>query len=81
MLWTHLQEIFDNGVNIVVNPKNDVDTVQLIKDDFLDLCEKAIWKCKKCRYKGWEKCDRYKLFIKLNVPVFDEETEDCPYRM
>ena len=64
-----------------VNGEKYVDTVQLIKDDFLDLCEKAIWKCKKCRYRGWEKCDRYKLFIKLNVPVFDEETEDCPYRM
>ena len=64
-----------------VSGEKFVDTVQLVKDDFLDLCEKAIWKCKQCRYKGWKKCDRYTLFIKLGVPVVDEDTDYCPYRM
>ncbi len=58
-----------------------VDTIKLIKDDFLDLCEKAVWKCGECQKKDWKECEQYQLFMKLGVPIFDEETDDCPYRM
>ncbi len=58
-----------------------VDTIQLVKDDFFDLCEKAVWKCGKCGYKDWKECGQFLLFMKLGVPIFDGETDDCPYRM
>lgn len=58
-----------------------MDTIQLVKDDFFDLCEKAVWKCGKCGYKDWKECGQFLLFMKLGVPIFDGETDDCPYRM
>jgi hypothetical protein len=27
----------------------------------------------------WKGCEKYRLFLKLNIPVAQEETAGCPY--
>lgn len=74
------------AVNVVQEYEKNaqyVDTVNVIKDDFLDLAKVATTKCKKCRCKNYKRCKKYMLFLKLNIPtVYHTEEENfsgCPY--
>lgn len=54
-------------------------TVNLTEDDFFDLAELANQKCRHCKFKKYKACRRYKIFLKLNIPMADSEAEGCPY--
>lgn len=58
-----------------------VDTVNLVKDDFLDLAEYASWKCNECNCKDFTKCRQFNTFIRLNVPLANENSDSCPYKL
>lgn len=56
-----------------------VDSMVLEKDDFLDLADFASRKCRNCKKKHFDECKRYTLFMKLNVPLVEGNTDMCPY--
>lgn len=58
---------------------NQEETVEIKLDDIYDLASHALAECVDCKDKNFKKCDKYKLFMKLNIPVAQEQTDGCPY--
>lgn len=40
---------------------------------------RAMAECVGCKNKRFKKCEKYKLFMKLDIPVAQEQTDGCPY--
>ena len=55
------------------------ETVEIKLDDLYDIANYALTDCKGCKIKNQKECEKYKLFMKLNIPVAQEQTDDCPY--
>lgn len=52
-------------------------------EDLMEICGQAIEICQGCVYKHPDKCDLRTLFIKYDVPVFNEKpgARECPYKI
>lgn len=48
-------------------------------EDLYDLGSFALRECKDCKKEPHKECKRYQLFMKLNIPVAQEQTAGCPY--
>lgn len=48
-------------------------------DDLYDIASYALVDCIGCKEKNFKECEKYKLYMKLNIPVAQEETDGCPY--
>lgn len=55
------------------------ETVEIKLDDLYDIASYALTDCKGCSKENHKECDKYKLFMELNIPVAQEQTDDCPY--
>lgn len=62
-----------------VKATEDDKTVEMTVDNFYNMCDLALVACKGCK-KDFKSCDRYEFLLKMDVPVIDEETKECPYR-
>lgn len=57
----------------------DEQTVAMTVDNFYNMCDLALVACKGCK-KDFKCCERYDFLIKMDVPIVNEETKECPYR-
>ena len=48
-------------------------------DDLFDIASYALTDCQDCKLPDWKGCEKYRLYMKLNIPVAQEETAGCPY--
>ncbi len=48
-------------------------------EDLYDLASFSLKECIGCDRKGHKECERFQLFMKLNIPVAQEQTDGCPY--
>jgi len=48
-------------------------------DDLFDIASYALTDCRDCKLSNWKECEKYRLYMKLNIPVAQEETAGCPY--
>lgn len=48
-------------------------------EDLYDLASFSLKECVGCNKTNHKECERYKLFMKLNIPVAQEQTDGCPY--
>jgi hypothetical protein len=48
-------------------------------DDLFDIACYALTDCQDCKLSNWKECEKYRLYMKLNIPVAQEETAGCPY--
>lgn len=48
-------------------------------EDLYDMASYSLKECRGCRGKKHKECERYQLFMKLNIPVAQEQTDGCPY--
>lgn len=90
---TNLQIINKESSNhqLILLPKDDIINVMkkgkvvnnnfvLKRDDFYEICEHALSRCTGCS-KDHKDCRLKELFLLYEVPMFDEDTDDCPFRM
>lgn len=54
-------------------------TMHIKIDDLYDIASYALTDCKGCKIKNHKECEKYKLFMELNIPVAQEQTDGCPY--
>lgn len=59
--------------------RSEPDTVNIRLDDMYDLSSFALQGCIGCQRCDYKQCDRYQLFMRLDVPVATDEPEKCPY--
>ena len=45
----------------------------------IDIACYALTDCQDCKLPDWKGCEKYRLFLNLNIPVAQEETAGCPY--
>jgi hypothetical protein len=52
-------------------------------DDLFEICEYALGECKFCRLSNDQAtaCPRRAIFLKYDIPYFDEEAQGCPYKI
>jgi hypothetical protein len=55
------------------------DTVNIKIDDLYDMASYALTDCRGCKRPDHKSCEKYKLFMDLNIPVAQEQTDGCPY--
>lgn len=67
------------GYKSKIKRDDQEETVKIKLDDLYDLASHALTECVDCKDKNFKKCDKYKLFMKLNIPVAQEQTDGCPY--
>lgn len=48
-------------------------------EDLYDLASFSLKECIGCKEINHKECERYQLFMKLNIPVAQEQTDGCPY--
>jgi uncharacterized protein YfbU (UPF0304 family) len=48
-------------------------------EDLYDLASFSLKECVGCKKANHKDCERYQLFMKLNIPVAQEQTDGCPY--
>ncbi len=48
-------------------------------EDLYDLASFSLKECAGCKKANHKDCERYQLFMKLNIPVAQERTDGCPY--
>lgn len=58
---------------------NQEETVEIKLDDLYDIANHALAECVGCKNKRFKRCEKYKLFMKLDIPVAQEQTDGCPY--
>jgi len=54
-------------------------TINVDIDDLYDIASYALVDCKCCSKENHKECEKYKLFMELNIPVAQEQTDGCPY--
>lgn len=78
-----LRDIKNNELHLIDKVSRgrakEKDAVNIFIDDLYDLANYALGDCMGCGGKDFKECERYKLFFKLNIPVAQEDTDDCPY--
>lgn len=57
----------------------EADTVNIKIDDLYDMASYALTDCRGCKRPDHKNCEKYKLFMDLNIPVAQEQTDGCPY--
>jgi adenylate cyclase len=57
--------------------RSEETTIKL--DDLYDLASFSLENCTGCKCKDFSKCEKYKLFMRLALPVAQTETDGCPY--
>ena len=57
----------------------EIPTKTIRREDYFDLAHYALYACVGCQKKDFNECERYKLFMRLETPPFNEETAECPY--
>ena len=67
------------GYKSKIKRNNQEETLEIKLDDLYDLASHALTECVDCKDKNFKKCEKYKLFMKLNIPVAQEQTDGCPY--
>lgn len=60
--------------------KQHVDCVNVAVDDLYDLASYALEECVGCQRDNIVECPRYQLFLRLALPVAQEETDGCPFK-
>lgn len=65
----------------VKNFKEQKDIVIIETDTLYDIANYALADCRNCEIskEDYRKCEKYRLFFELNIPVLDEEAALCPY--
>jgi hypothetical protein len=48
-------------------------------EDLYDMASFSLKECAGCKKANHKDCERYQLFMKLNIPVAQEQTDGCPY--
>ena len=48
-------------------------------NDLYDMASYALTDCRGCKRPDHKNCEKYKLFMDLNIPVAQEQTDGCPY--
>lgn len=59
--------------------RREPDTINININDLYDLAGFSLKECAGCKKENHKECDRYQLFMKLDIPVAQEQTEGCPY--
>ena len=57
----------------------ETDTVNIKIDDLYDIASYALADCRGCERPDHKNCEKYKLFMDLNIPVAQGQTDGCPY--
>lgn len=59
--------------------QDGANTVNVSIDDLYDMSCYALTECKNCKRQDHKNCEKYQLFLRLDIPPAQEETDGCPY--